>query len=201
MRIGFSSAVLLGLLASGPSHAMDRMNRQLVATVSLVHTLKQDHPWGVRAGATRQFVLADHCSYGETECHRGPLWPVAGPAASLTWRGALRFSAELDLEAGVSNAEMYHFGYLPKWSLVARTGLRYDAGANEVSWVVGGAASRSAGFDERIGGSGTRTHGSHALGLRLDADTARVFGDTWRPPTLGIGPWAALGAVGTLDLH
>lgn len=174
---------------AGSALGAEPPNTQVVAHVAVVHALGQDHPWGVRIGAEWQFTLLDHCDYQETECYKGEVWPVAGPAGSLTWRGGPRFALEVDGIAGVGGMDMNHVGFLPRWELMGRAGLRFEFADKAASVVLGGFASKSFGIDVPYGENGVRTYGTHGMGLRFDVDTAWVFGDTWRPPVLAAGLW------------
>lgn len=183
----------LALLATGTASAWDDPNRMATVHVAVVHALGQSHPWGVRVGADGRYALGDHCTYREHEidpdCRVGGVWPVAGPAGSITWRGGTRFAFEVDGLLGVGGLDMAQFGFLPMWEVVARLGVRVETPGPVPSLALGGFAAKSFGLTVHVAENTTTTRGTHALGLRLDADTAWAFGGPLPLPTLAGGVW------------
>lgn len=196
------SILLLTALLGQDALASGDPARMPTVHVLLVHAVSQDHPWGVRAGVDLQLALGDHCGYREEDCRPqtgwGSLWPVGGPAASLTWRGGDRFALDLALELGIGALEVHHYGFMPLWEVLGRVGLRFELPGPVAGFVLGGFASKS--FSPRfyVPDGGGIVRGTDGAGLRLDTDAMYEFDVGWRAPTVGGGPWMVAGSAGTL---
>lgn len=171
--------------------------------LEVVHALGRERPWGVRLGANWHFSIGDHCEYNESDgCRNDGIWPLVGPAFAVTWHGRDAFAFDVNVDGGVGRLEMAHHGFLPMWEVVAKVGFRFETGEPTAGVLLGGFVSKSFGLTLPNPGGGTRSYGTHAFGLRFDTDTAWVFGEGWRAPTLAGGLWSFASPVSSeYNLH
>jgi len=187
---------LLSPLVISEASAYDDPNRMATVHVAVVHALGQEHPWGVRVGADWKLALGDHCTYRETDgCRWSGVWPIGAPAGSITWRGGNRLLFEVDGELGVAGLEMATYGFMPRWEVVGRLGLRLETPGPIPSLAFGGFASKSFGVTVHPSENTTTVKGTHGIGVRFDADTAWAFGGALPAPTLAGGLWIITSAT------
>jgi len=185
---------LVGSLLAAPARAADRLHYEPPVRLELVHTFGGDHSWGVRLGMDRLYALGDACrSYMDTSCRTedrgipGSLWPVIGPAVALQWRRGSYFALDVRAAAGLTSAEMFDYGFLPYWELLATPGLRL-ATHDGLVLAVGGVVVKS--LTPRFYTPTASTYalyGTEPWALRGDLDTGwRVSGGA-TATELGVG--------------
>jgi len=183
-------------LGAAPAHADDPLNHEWMLHLQLVHATGQAQPWGVRLGASDLYAIGDHCSYRETDCRSGrglaaSLWPLAGAAGSLEWRGGPRLAVELSAEGGLGSLDMHQYGFIPYWQAIVAPGFRYSVDQGPML-ALRGYLSKS--LSARFFTPDTqsyRVNSLEVLDLRVDLGTGwggRALSDSgWAPPVLAVG--------------
>ena len=137
------------LLLTLTAQAQEGYNAGLSADLSLVRRFGGEHPWGVRLGGGAQALGGDACTYYERQTCRenvgvgGSLWPTFAPLFGIGWRGGLRFSTELVAGLGVSSAQVYDFGFIPHWQLLATPGWHWESEGDVHGFTLGGLLTKS----------------------------------------------------------
>lgn len=152
--------------------------------VALVHVFDAEHPWGARVAGGMVWSLADHCTWGETDCPGGPIWPLGGALLRADWRGGDRVGAEVVGVLGAGELDMYQMGYFPLTAAVALAGPRLAWGAGP-GLTVGVQAQRALAVDVAPGAGATSWRGVPFVAGTVEAGT--VLGAAPPEVLLGVG--------------
>jgi hypothetical protein len=182
---------LAGLVTAEAREPGDPNDTWLIG-VSLVHTPGASGAWGAELGATKLFVVGDHCTLWERACDRGLWWPTAGPHAAVTWRGGTRVAALLEGVGGIGAVHMHQIGYFPVFRAEAVAGGRVELGSAP-ALTVGGQLARSLSYSdlERYDAGGvtivTATHTYGAEELSVVGGVRLPWSGSWGAPRWSAG--------------
>lgn len=132
--------------------------------------------WGVELMASNRWAIGSGCT-NRVGC--GDVWPIAGPTASVTWRGNRYFGYSVGLVGGVGGVEVHSAGFYPEWDLDTELVWTQEMGTGG-AFGVGAFVSHALAYETVASGGRSTVHGFQAFALSA--------GHLWRwQPRLG---WA-----------
>jgi hypothetical protein len=180
---------------SAAAVAAEPYNVEPEVQVAVVHVFDADHPWGARIAGGMVWSLADHCTWGESDCPGGPIWPLGGALLRADWRGGDRVGAEIVGVLGAGDLDMYQMGYFPLTAAVVVAGPRLAWGAPP-GLAVGLQGQRALAIDVAPGAGTTSWRGVEFVAGTIEAGT--VLGPAPWDVRLGVGLQGSF-VAGSLD--